>query len=277
MDKVIIHPTDFSEASNTALQFAEELAKSYNSELLIVHSLDKEKLEGYELSGATLLQRSKELHQESLDKLKLLGESAIKKGVRCRAQLYEGQLIDWLPEVIKRQKPQLVVMGTTGADSINNRIFGSNTYAIIQNSKSPVLAIPNESNYKTFKEIVVAADLEKPNHNLFSFINELANHSQAQLRVVYSVNQKNKDKGKEMMSLIKEKLLDQDLLVHLDMVEGNYIEVVGNYLLDQKADLFAIEVSHKNYLEKLFEGSLTRKLIHQSTKPLLLIPREMDS
>jgi hypothetical protein len=48
MEKILIHPTDFSECANNALNFAILIAKKLNLKISLVHSLDLDTTPHYE-------------------------------------------------------------------------------------------------------------------------------------------------------------------------------------------------------------------------------------
>jgi nucleotide-binding universal stress UspA family protein len=143
MATTIIHPTDFSACAEKAMQYAIQLCQHFDAELLLIHTLDPSKLHGHELSASTMRTQSKKLETEARTKLNDLGNAiANQHRLKCRAQLYQGKLINWFSQKVNDIKPLLVVMGTTGAGSLGNQLFGSTTYSMIQAAKGAVLSVP---------------------------------------------------------------------------------------------------------------------------------------
>ena len=96
-------------------------------------------------------------------------ESDLKRSIgsdlKCESRLAHGNLIPSLRKIIEDEQPNLIVMGTKGADGLKRILIGSNTVNVIANTKVPVLVIPEVARFENFlhsdkKEIVLATDLE---------------------------------------------------------------------------------------------------------------------
>jgi nucleotide-binding universal stress UspA family protein len=121
MNRVIIHPTDFSDCSMIAFEYSLNLAKILDCELFLIHVIDYSQMKGHDQSGRLLMDRSEEIEAQTEQKLKALGENAIRESIRCRAQLYNGSLTSILPDLIEQERPMLIVMGTVGSGSISTK------------------------------------------------------------------------------------------------------------------------------------------------------------
>src|SRR5690606_33893965 len=99
-----------------------------------------------------------------------------------------GFLTDVLGNITANEKIDLVVMGTTGAGSTGNKLFGSNTIATFKKVETPVLAIPQKTEYKYWKHIVFATNIENQKNDIhFKPLSELIDLKQTELSVI-SVN-----------------------------------------------------------------------------------------
>lgn len=278
MNNLIIHPTDFSKCSTVAFEYSIHLAKIFKCDLLLVHSIDSSQLDGYDLSGRSMLDKSAEIEKIAEEKLQELGNAAIEKGVKCRAQLYTGNLTAWLPDMIKKENPIFTVMGTTGAGSVTNKIFGSNTNSIIQTSNSPVLAIPMQAGFVSPKTLILAADLEKMNKKNVAFLHNVISTFDSSLQLVYVIKEGMKRQGNEAIQNVKTmfEAFENSIEPEFRLIEDNdYINGVSEFIQKEKPDIFSIIMSNKNFIEKFFYGSLSEKMIHSSTIPLLVLPQSM--
>lgn len=276
MNNTIIHPTDFSKCSMVALEYSIHLAKVFNCELLIVHSFDFSKLDGFDEAAHSLIAKTKEIEEEAEMKLREIGNSIVQRGVKCGPALYNGPLKSWLPDMIISMKPKFVVMGTTGAGSLGNKFFGSNASAIMQTSTSPVIAVPVSSSFQALENIVLAADLEKVEIDVFQFIRDFTSTLGSQLQLAYVSSEAKKDHGKEVIEKVKSIFGKFDSPVDLEynmILNDNYISGISQYVSQNKPDLLAIIMTNKNFIEKFLFGSLSDKMIHHSDLPLLVIPQ----
>ena len=276
MSTHIIHPTDFSDNSLVALDHAIHLAKAYDCELLLVHSINWGKLDDYHRAGRSLLTKSEAIEKDAKEQLTRLGEKVITKGIQCKAQLYNGSLTAWLPDMIKKENPKMVVMGTTGAGSLGNKVFGSNTYAIMRSSAVPVLAVPSNTKYSKPENIVLAANLKTPDHEAIKFMTEFAAVTASKLKVVYVESPNEKQLTEETISQLKTELKNIKAHEHVayETVENNnYIQGIGEYVTQNEPDIFSMVMSDKNFIEKFIYGSLSEQLIHNSKVPVLVVPK----
>jgi nucleotide-binding universal stress UspA family protein len=165
--KTIIAPVDFSVASANALSFAAEIARRTNANLLIVNILEKPEDE--------VDAKNKLVDLES--KLK----SDFGSDLNCEALfVHGGSLTSALSTVIKKQDPDLLVMGTKGASGLKKILIGSNTVNVLAETKVPVLVIPEEARFADFNRtgknrIVLATDLESvENEDGLELLKEIA-------------------------------------------------------------------------------------------------------
>ena len=61
-------------------------------------------------------------------------------------------------------------MGTRGASGLKKYILGSNTTSVIEVSPVPVLAVPEQGDFKNFKNVVYATDLKHVQKELKTLI-----------------------------------------------------------------------------------------------------------
>ena len=275
----IIHPTDFSKCAMVALEYAIQLAKVYNCELILVHSLDFSELDGHDAAGYSLIAKTQEIERNTEKNLKDMGDSVVKKGVNCSAKLYTGSLTSWLPDLIKELRPTLVVMGTTGAGSISNKIFGSNTYDIIQSSISPVIAVPVTATYHDIKKMTLAANLETVESEVIKYAVKFTSLFKAELEIIYVQSEKKRALATSVIEKFNSDIFKYHKLKDLDcklIIDDDYITGISLHIIKNNPDLFAIVMSNKNFFEKFLFGSLSEKMIHNSDTPLLVIPQNMQ-
>lgn len=278
MENLILHPTDFSECANKALEYAVRLCEEYQAELVLVHSVNPEDIEDFSDSGRSMLQKSKELEDAARLKLNELGKSLSVKGINCRAQLYSGSLSSKLITLVNQLNPLMVVMGTTGAGSISNKIFGSNTYALIQSSSAPVLAVPDKHDFRPTEKISLAVDLKSMRAEVLNYLLRFTKVEKAKLEILYVMDEQDEEQFNLEVERVKKQNPDEKVLEHTDfqlLVNDNYIEGIREYIEKVPTDIFAVTISNRNFIEKLLFGSLSKHLVHHSKIPLLAIPTDL--
>ncbi len=143
MMRRILHPSDFSTASNAAFKKAIEMAKASRAELLIVHVINPiipVAGEGYvspkmyeDLAASTRAWARKQLDR--------LLAKARKSGVRAKGVLAEGAAHEQIARMAKTTRADLVVMGTHGRSGFAKLFLGSVAGRVITAAPCPVLTV----------------------------------------------------------------------------------------------------------------------------------------
>jgi nucleotide-binding universal stress UspA family protein len=143
MTRRILHPSDFSSASNAAFKKAIEMAKASRAELLIVHVINPiipVAGEGYvspkmyeDLAASTRAWARKQL-----DRLLV---KAKKSGVRGKGVLAEGAAHEQIARIAKTKRADLVVMGTHGRSGFARLFLGSVAGRVVTAAPCPVLTV----------------------------------------------------------------------------------------------------------------------------------------
>lgn len=157
----ILVATDFSSASDRALEYAVSLARRFSSKVYLVHVIT---LDGYpmvapEIAAATF----GKLRKEAEEKLAKIEESGQLYGVARETVLEEGTLRAAIDAHIKQDKIDLVVVGTRGGHGIQKVVLGSGAEEIFRHAGVPVLTVgphvTSEPFYEAeFKNILFATD-----------------------------------------------------------------------------------------------------------------------
>src|SRR5690554_2922224 len=115
--KNILYPTDFSENSSHALDYAVELARLFNAELVLFNS--------YELPYSRsnlLVSMTERMQKDSEEGLNNLKESILSNkeysNIKVLIDSQSGSFVSLIPKVAERFKSDLIVMGTKGASGL---------------------------------------------------------------------------------------------------------------------------------------------------------------
>ena len=139
----ILHATDFSPASRAALARALELARAQGAELLICHVMSPfvpMMGEGY-LAPKMYEEIAASVRQAAQRQLDALVARARRSGARVRGLLVEGTPFEQITRVARRQKADLVVVGTHGRSGLGRLFLGSVAERVVTTSTVPVLTV----------------------------------------------------------------------------------------------------------------------------------------
>lgn len=146
-EKILV-PVDFSPCSEEAFRLALSLARLYQSEVLVLHVIDKRALDALNRLGLALPseergQLKRLRHHARLNARRLL-ESEEAKGLPIRRMLAEGVAFIEIAKVARSERVGLVVMGSYGgaAGSVDKIFFGSTAEKVVRTAGCPVLTVP---------------------------------------------------------------------------------------------------------------------------------------
>lgn len=139
----IVHPTDFSSASGPAFKKALELAKDNNATLAIVHVLPALPLVGDAYIAPTtydeMLRAQRAQAEKSMERLVKRARAA---GVRAAGTVLDsGGVADQIARFAKRQRADLIVMGTHGYGIVARVVLGSVAERVISRAPCPVMTV----------------------------------------------------------------------------------------------------------------------------------------
>lgn len=167
--KTILAPTDFSEASENAVNYAAEVAKFARAKLVIFHGYSVP-IPVSEVPVVTI--PFEELEKANMDQLKALDKKLKAKHTNLETELITkpGFVVDEITTLLDKKKIDLVIMGLTGAGR-TAALLGSNTTSVMKKSPKPVLGIPQHAKFKKPHHIALACDYKSivPDHVVNSF------------------------------------------------------------------------------------------------------------
>ena len=139
----ILYPSDFSPASSAAFTKALALARDAKAPLTIVHILNPTvmlPIDGYVTPRVyDDIQRSAETYARK--KLAGLLARARKAGVRAKTVLIEGVAAERIVAAARRNRADLIVIGTHGRTGLARLMLGSVASRVVATSGCPVLTV----------------------------------------------------------------------------------------------------------------------------------------
>lgn len=135
----ILVPTDFTEATEKALEQAEALAVAGAGKIDLLHVLTDKSNESY-----------------AKTKLDLIARQVSEKNLICNALIKSGSVLDTIANTAKEGKYDFVVAGTHGAQGIRQNLFGADILRLVRNSSCPAIVVQKETVIKPgFKKILL--------------------------------------------------------------------------------------------------------------------------
>jgi nucleotide-binding universal stress UspA family protein len=139
----IVHPTDFSRASGPAFRKAVELAKGNGATLLVLHVLPTLPMVGDAYMAASAYDEMLGAHRRQAEQqLERVVKRARATGARATGTVVDfGPPAERITAFAKRQRADLIVMGTQGLGVIARALLGSVAQRVISHAPCPVMTV----------------------------------------------------------------------------------------------------------------------------------------
>jgi nucleotide-binding universal stress UspA family protein len=154
----ILVPTDFSDCSQAAIEYAISLARTLHAQIFLLHVMEPP-VYGLDFSlmhpGILPVVRHKlvEMMQQWVDRMK-------NQGIEAEGYFVTGVPFAEIIKAAKKHEVDLIVMGTHGRTGLAHILLGSTAERVIQRAHCPVLTVKavKESSKPSEKEEITAQE-----------------------------------------------------------------------------------------------------------------------
>jgi nucleotide-binding universal stress UspA family protein len=196
--QTIITPTDFSDISLNAVNYAADMAVALNASLLVLHA--------QELPLTLKFSSVPDYDENAEEKLcKLKQELTIrtKNKIKINSKQVPGIIENELIKMCEYKNPLAVVMATHGASLQKLLFVESITVYLSRNLKYPVIIVPEGKKFKPVHKILLATDLKDIDHLPIEKIISIITGFNATLDIVHvsKIAEKSHSKSAEVWAL----------------------------------------------------------------------------
>ncbi|WP_194775599.1 universal stress protein [Pararhodonellum marinum] len=271
----ILCPTDFSECSLNAIEYAAKLGEKYHAEMVLFHVPNKDdyqKLMSNESASSDPLSFAK----MKIDNLvKEVEKESLPKGLKsCKAVIHEGKTVKSVLEYAKSMDASIIIMGTEGVNEFKKNYIGTRSSRVIQKSDRDVLIVPRKVYFKPPKKFVYATDYLEEDKIGIKKVVCMAGHFDCEIDMVHvSTKKKAIDKAlhQTMISEIKPFVKYEKVNYVLKSYRDEPGLGLENYMITAKADILVTLSKKKSWFDQLFTQNLSRKMSYFINKPLWVI------
>ena len=266
--KTIVAPTDFSDVSINAVNYAADMAAAIHGKFILLHAVGSPVVVA-EMPVTEVTYEELDSEDELTALKKILIERT-KNTIPVEAKLLWGALENELIKFCEYEKPFAIVMGTHG-DGVAGRFFlESTTVFLARHFRTPVLVVPDGKNFKPVMKIILATDLKRIDDLPLKQITRLVHVFNATLDVVYVKKPGDKTDKHSVENLFVHHPL-MELNPHFHLLENNNVQKAISWFAEQHhADLVLILPKKHG----LFHKSDSRQLIFHSPVPVMAIHEE---
>lgn len=274
--KHILLPTDFSENSLNAITYALQFFKNWTCDFYI---LNVQKSSEYITDDLMAASPRESVHSSiASDNKKLLREliGTLQKEYAQETYIFHP-LFDYdnftaaVQQAVQMQSIDLIIMGTNGATSAKEVLFGSNTIRVLRNVTCPILVVPEDYSYSNIAKVLFCIeDVDELNENTITALKDVLQIHQPQLHLL--------DLEPDAIQVSRKK---ENPSIEKHFQEFPYRYYYVNELLDWKvlntaSQLLDSQLNtvflHKEPLwERLLLGSETTAITYGTRVPLLFL------
>jgi nucleotide-binding universal stress UspA family protein len=279
--KKILVPTDFSACARNALDFAVQSARLLPAEITLLHATGLPGTLHTDYAGVNKAFRDQQLKVDA-DQL-----IALKQAIEQRYDIRVSTLITAVPlkeaidEATAAGNFDLVIMGTLGASGLKEKLWGSNTAAVIERSNIPVIAIPHEYAWKKPEKFLLATGNFEKAPALLNSVFELAGLYMAHVDVAVFT-----EEGDDAISFLEharnapwyQQLLSQrygEQTLSTAQLSGKNLEkTLQDHIRENDIDVLVMITYKRGCWDKIFHPSQTKRMSYHTNVPLLAIPAD---
>lgn len=284
----VLIPVDFSEYSFEACRIGFEFAYGHDADVFLLHtfyvsdalSVSFPDTFKFEVQEQDNFQNELAAAREEMERLVKRLQECIDKEELPRV-VFSYKIVEGIPEEViesytEREKPILVVMGTRGKSRKETDLIGSVTAEVLDSSRSPVLAIPEDSatHLSQLREVAFFTNFEQRDLVSIDAFVRLFGQSHFSLTFVYL------SKKPDQWNEIKLAGMRDYCSGHYPGYKFDYVIFEENKFLEQVETLFeqrhiemmAIPNRRRGLFARLFNPSIAHKMLFHADTPLLMIP-----
>lgn len=280
--KKILLPTDFSQQAWSAVCFTLEMLADEPAELYLLHTYVPAFYRvDYALGGpaASGIQ----------DAMLMAAISGLEHTAKKIEEHFPGHphkvhqtyafslLTDEVVEICRREKIDLVVMGTKGATGAARILFGSNAVFVMRKSPVPVLLIPDQYRFKKWEAVLFPTDyLRRYKSSDFEILRELLKGSGAVLDVVHvEEGAPLSERQLENREKFKKSLKGLNPVCH-EIHEGVMPTAITELMGSGRYSLLVMMNRKHTYLERLLLRQNVESFGFEVSIPFLMIPSQAE-
>ena len=275
MKKILI-PTDFSATAKNAAFYAFKLAEQLKIEEVVLYHAYEAPVNIDPMVPTVVMPDIdvlKESSEHALAHFKSVVAPFCASSVTVNTLARYDHLASGLDEICSETGADLIVMGITGGNMLEEKIIGSNVLNVAKNGTIPVIIVPPKAIFTRIEEVMLVCDFNKVVETTpVQPIKQILDATGSRLFVLH-VDKENQHWSPDtpFESLMLDTLLQGYNPQYLFENNSNFIEAVNISALEKMVDLIITVPKKHGLFEGLFHASMTKKLAYHSHVPIMVI------
>lgn len=273
--KRILVPYDFSDVAENALDFACQIADKSGGELMLLNVIEHPTADSFKTMGIQNEDPMEQLYIKKMYEMVQvkLGEVVAKakySNERISTKIQLGNAFNTIIDQITEEQVDLLVVGTEGAEGLNEFFVGSNTEKIVRKASCPVISVRNKCELDPIEKIVFASDFIETDDDFIGKVKAMQSIFEAQLNIV-------KINTPASFTSTRHDLKQMEDFVKKYNIENYTIEIYNYkneedgiiyYAEDIQADMIALGTHQRKGVGHFLAGSIAEDVVNHSHVPV---------
>jgi nucleotide-binding universal stress UspA family protein len=281
--KNVMLPTDFSEPSRLALQYAVVFARICHARLTLLHVLEPPP----ELEGATIAPTEHDRREKAMQQLESLLAPEDEDDLDLQTVVKSGHARKEIGAAVGHYHADMVVLGTHGRRLLGRLMMGSTTEALLRKLPVPIMTVGHAVSPKGVNRVLFATDFSDLSHGVFQIALEMAMVFRAEVIAVHALGEPVLASGEFGLATESEVAADEahrrlavlvaegkrhGIDVQPMLLQGPAATAILNAATESLADLIILAIDKKGILERALLGTTAEHVARQASVPVLFIP-----
>ncbi len=285
----ILVPVDFSDYSIQACEIGFNYAANIDAEVVVLHAYFTPFFPSTISLGDTFTYQTQDEEtmiamtkkaQNDLDSfcdfIKKQIESKEWPDVRFSCILRDGLPEEEVEHYCKEYNPVMIIMGTRGKNQKDVDLIGSVTAEIIDRSKVPVFAIPENTPFKSFsdvKRIAFGTSFEQKDLLAVDSLFRMFEKFDIEYYLFHVTNKQ--DAWNEIkLSGIKDYFEKQypKITIKYEIIDAtDFVLNLEKFIRNNSIDIISLTTHKRNIFARIFNPSMARKMLFHTDTPMLVL------
>ena len=274
MNKILV-PYDFSEVSMHALDFACQMAEKSSSDIRLIHVIEHPTADSFRTMGIQDMDPMEQLYIKKMiekvkEKLNAVVSDAKYSNDKISYKIQLGNAFNTIIDEIVEEEVDLVVMGTEGAEGVNEFFVGSNAEKVVRKATCPVITIQGKCELEPVEKIVFASDFINTDAGFVERLKNLQAVFSAQLSIVkintpasFTSSRHDRKQMEEFVAKYGIENCTVDIYNYKNEEDG-----IIYYAEDVDADMIALGTNQRRGVGHFLAGSIAEMVVNHSSIPV---------
>lgn len=271
----LLLPTDFSVNSKNAIAYGIQLARSIGVQhITVLHTYVVSNTIASEPILSAGIPELLQEKQAELDHLKEKITAKVAENTNVSTLLLEGKLINITHDLIYSKGIDLIVMGISPKNKLEQTIIGSHAINVMRKTTCPIIVVPENAAWTDHPNMAVAIDITQnaaqvPVENVKTMASILGANKLSLVNV---------EEGDDHNTHIQNPNIEKINLAfsgtasRLEIISyPNKLQAIDSYCTQKNISLLVLLGRKYGILNTIFHKSLTRQLAYQTHTPILVV------